>query len=321
MKLSIFNPILNNLSLEEMLATLNKMGVTSLELGVGGYPGTAHINAKDIIKSQSEIDELKSLLAKYNIAICAISVHGNALHPNETVAQSYHEDYVAACILAGKMGVDTVITFSGCPGDSEGAKYPNWVVCPWPEDFLTILDYQWAKLISYWKGAADIARDNNVKYIALEMHPGFCVYNPSTLLRLREAVGDIIGANFDPSHLIWQSIDPVSAIRSLRGAIYHFHAKDTAINPDICRVNGVLDTRHYSDEFNRSWIFRTVGYGSSVELWKNMISTLQTIGYNRAVSIEHEDSLMMPMEGLTKAVKFLREILIDQDKPSSINWA
>lgn len=321
MNLSIFNPIMNNLSCEDMLAALKAMGVSHLELGVGGYPGTAHANARELVNSPAKVSELKSLLAKYNVTLSALSVHGNALHPDKATAKAFHDDFVAACKLASMLGVDTIVTFSGCPGDSEGGKYPNWVVCPWPEDFLKVLEYQWGVMVSYWRDAALIATDNNVKHIALEMHPGFCVYNPETLLRLRAAVGDIIGANFDPSHLIWQGIDMVSAIRALKGAIYHFHAKDTAINPDICKVNGVLDTRHYGDEFNRSWIFRTVGYGTTVETWRAMMSALQTIGYNKAISIEHEDSLMMPMEGLTKAVEFLRGIIINGDKPSSINWA
>ena len=81
-------------------------------------------------------------------------------------------------------------------------------------------------LIPYWKKTAEFARNHGVTKIAFEMHPGFCVYNPETILRIREAVGETIGANFDPSHLIWQGIDPVAAIRALEGAIYHFHAKD-----------------------------------------------------------------------------------------------
>ena len=90
-----------------------------------------------------------------------------------------------AVLLAEKMGVDTVIGFSGCPGDQENAKYPNWVTCPWPDDFLSILDWQWnQKLIPYWKETAAFAVAHNVPHIAFEMHPGFCVYNPKTCLRL-----------------------------------------------------------------------------------------------------------------------------------------
>ena len=153
------------------------------------------------------------------------------------------------------------------------------------------------------------------------MHPGFCVYNPETLLRLRAAVGDVIGANFDPSHLVWQGIDPVAAIRALGGAIYHFHAKDTKIDAYNTAVNGVLDTNHYGDEIGRSWIFRTVGYGNGLDYWRDMISNLRLVGYDRVMSIEHEDSLMTTDEGLEKAVAFLKDSIIEAPKPTGMHWA
>ena len=175
-------------------------------------------------------------------------------------------------------------------------------------------------LIPYWKKAAEIAESYGVKKIAFELHPGFCVYNPMTLLRLREAVGDIIGAIFDPSHLIWQGIDPVAALRELKGAVYHFHAKDTRIDKYNTAVNGVLDTRSFENMNDRSWVFRTIGYGSDTMLWKDMISTLRQIGYDGAVSIEHEDGLMSPREGLEKAVTFLKDILIFE-QPGTMWWS
>ena len=160
---------------------------------------------------------------------------------------------------------------------------------------------------------AEFCLAHKVTKIAFEMHPGFCVYNPETLLRLRAAVGDIIGANFDPSHLIWQGIDPVAAIRELQGAIYHFHAKDTKIDKYNTAKFGVLDTKHYSDEIHRSWIFRSVGYGNDELYWKDIVSNLRLVGYDYALSIEHEDSLMSQNEGLTKAVNTLKNVLITED--------
>ena len=224
-------------------------------------------------------------------------------------------------MLCEQLNVDTLITFSGCPGDSDSSKYPNWVTCPWPEDFLEILKYQWEeKLIPYWKKACSFANKHGVNKIALEMHPGFCVYNPETLLKLRAAVGETIGANFDPSHLFWQGINPIEAIKALKGAIYHFHAKDTNIDMQNTSANGVLDTKHYSELLSRSWVFRTVGYGHDMKVWKDMISTLKMVGYDGAISIEHEDSLMSITEGLTKAVEFLKELLI-YESAGDMWWA
>ena len=176
-------------------------------------------------------------------------------------------------------------------------------------------------LIPYWKEACAFANAHGVTRIALEMHPGFCVYNPATLLRLREAVGPTIGANLDPSHLFWQGIDPVAAARALAGAIYHVHAKDTKIDSYNTAENGVLDIRHYSDELHRAWVFRTVGYGHDRSFWCNFISNLRLCGYDRVLSIEHEDSYMTLDEGLEKAVAFLNDVMIHQPKPTTMAWA
>ena len=197
------------------------------------------------------------------------------------------------------------------------------MVCPWPDDFSEVVKWQWEeKLIPYWKEKAAFARAHHVHKLAMEMHPGFCVYNPETALRLRAAVGEEIGVNFDPSHLIWQGIDPSFAIRVLgkEGAIFHFHAKDTKIDPYNSRLNGVLDTKPYADEINRSWIFRTCGYGNGESYWKDMISNLVLTGYDHVLSIEHEDSLMTVEEGLDKAIGFLKNVLT-HEKLDKIWWA
>lgn len=321
MKLSVFSPVLADKSLVDAVKYLKTLGVDSMEMGCGGYPGTAHLNARELVKNKALAAEKKAIFDDNGMEICALSSHGNPLHPNKEIAKSYHEDYLAAFELAGMWGVDTVIGFSGCPGDCDDSKYPNWVTCAWPEDFLAVKEYQWEKLIAYWQKTAAAAADFGVKKIAFEMHPGFCVYNPESLMTLRNAVGDIIGANFDPSHLIWQGIDPVAAIRYLNRAIYHFHAKDTKVDDRNTAINGVLDLKHYSDELNRSWIFRTVGYGTGADKWKDMFSALNLVGYNGAVSIEHEDSLMTCKEGLEKAVRFLQGILIEEPKPGKMFWA
>ena len=213
-----------------------------------------------------------------------------------------------------------VSRFSGCPGDSPTGKRPNWVTCPWPDDFSEIVQWQWeARVIPYWKREAKYAADRGIK-IGFEMHPGFVVYNSETLLRLREACGRNIGANFDPSHLFWQGMDPIACLRTLRDCIWHVHAKDCIIDAANTAVNGVLDTKHYGDEINRSWIFRTVGYGHGEEFWRNFVSTLRMIGYDGVLSIEHEDSLMSLDEGFTKAVAFLQGILL-REKLGGMWWA
>lgn len=314
MQLGVMSPVFGGYTLEEALNFLKDNGVHQLEIGGGGYPGDKHLNPAELLDNPKKAVAFQKLLNKYDITLSAIACHGNPLHPNKEIAAKFDSDFRSAILAAELLGVDTIIGFSGCPGDSENSEYPNWVTCPWPDDFLTILNWQWEeKIIPYWKDMAVFAENHGIKKIAFEMHPGFAVYNPKTLLRLREAVGDIIGANVDPSHLFWQGIDPVQAIRELEGAIYHFHAKDTRIDKYNTAKNGVLDTKNYSDVAGRSWSFRTVGYGHGAEVWRDIISTLRTVGYNGAISIEHEDALMSPEEGLTKAMRFLQEILINGD--------
>ena len=314
MKLSVLTVAVQNMSLEDAVKYLSEQGVQALELGTGGYTNKNHLNPDVYLNDDKKLEEVKELLKKYNMTISALSCHGNAVHPVKEIADGYHADFEKTVLLAEKLGVETIVTFSGCPGGSPEDKTPNWVTCPWPDDFLGVLDYQWNEvLIPYWKKAAAFAESHGVKKIAFEMHPGFCVYNPYTLLKLRAAVGDILGANFDPSHLVWQGMDPVEAIKELKGAIYHFHAKDTRIDTANTAKNGVLDTRHYGNILERSWVFRTIGYGNDYKYWKDMISTLKVCGYDGAISIEHEDALMSPNEGLEKAIAFLKDVLIFEE--------
>ena len=175
--------------------------------------------------------------------------------------------------------------------------------------------------IPYWKKQVKFAADHGVRKIALEAHPGFLVYNPETMLKLRDATeSNVLGANFDPSHFFWQGIDPVKAVRKLAGAIHHVHAKDTGLYPVNADYDGYLDTKPYSDEKNRAWIFRTVGYGHGADFWTDFVSTLRMTGYDGALSMEHEDSLMTPNEGLRKGVEFLKGVILCEAK-GKVTWA
>ena len=313
MKLGVFTVPLGGMPLDDACRFLAEKGVQMVEIGCGGCPGNAHCDAEALLADEQKRQEFLDTVHKHGLEISALSCHGNPVHPNKDIAKSFDEDMRKAVLLAEKLGVHQINTFSGCPGDCETAKYPNWVTCPWPNDFGEILEWQWNEvLIPYWKDLVAFAKAHGVNKIALELHPGFCVYNTESLLRLREAVGPEIGANFDPSHLIWQGMDPVACIRKLGDAIFHFHAKDTKIDKYNTAVNGVLDNKPYGDEINRSWIFRTIGYGNDNAYWKEIISNLRMVGYDYAISIEHEDSLMSQNEGLSKAVSFLKNVILTE---------
>jgi len=320
MKLGVFTTLLSNRSLEDSLQYFQDLGIEMVEIGTGGYPGNAHANPAELLADEAKLAAFQKTIADYGLPISALSVHANPVHPDKAVAKAFDDDIRATILLAEKLSVTNINTFSGCPGDSEGSKYPNWVTCPWPNDFGDILQWQWQEvLIPYWKNLVAFAKAHGVTKIGLEPHPGFCVYNTETVLKLREAVGPEIGANLDPSHLIWQGMDPVQVIRALGDAIFHFHAKDTKIDAANTAVNGVLDVKPYGDEIHRSWVFRAVGYGNGQSFWRDVISNLRMVGYDYAVSIEHEDSLMSQNEGLSKAVATLKDAIISET-PAAMWW-
>ncbi len=319
MKLGVLTVMFGDRPFEDACKYLSERGVQAIEIGCGGYPGKAHCDPEVLLHDEKAFEKFMNTISKYNLEVSALSAHGNGVHPNPEIAAKFNADFDNAILLAEKMGVKTVNTFSGCPGGSPEDKMPNWVTCAWPEDYLQILDYQWNEvLIPYWKKKVEFAKQHHVERIAFEMHPGFCVYNPETMLRIRAAVGPELGANFDPSHLVWQGIDPVVAIKELKDCMFHFHAKDTRIDKYNVAKNGVLDTKHYGQVADRAWVFRSVGYGNSTYYWKEIVSALRTIDYDFVMSIEHEDSLMTPEEGLNKAIATLKEAMTFEGK--AVMW-
>jgi sugar phosphate isomerase/epimerase len=318
MKVGVFTPLLSQLPLETVLQKLKALDIDTVELATGNYTGNAHCKLS-MLENAAEFAEFKKLIAAYGMTISALSCHGNPLHPDKAIAKEHADVSRKTVLLAEKLGVPTVVDFSGCPGDSPQSTAPNWVTCPWPPDFLRVLDYQWNEVVTpYWTEMGAFAAAHNVK-IAIEMHPGFVVHSPETMLHLRAIAGPAVGANLDPSHLFWQGINPIEAIRVLGDAIHYVHAKDTQIFTANLPRTGVLDTKPYTDERNRGWVFRTVGYGHGADWWKEFISTLRLYGYDNVLSIEHEDSLMSAEEGLTKAARFLQQIVI-RDKPGAAWW-
>lgn len=307
MKIGVVANVLQDKSLAEALKIFREMGIERFEPGCGGFAGKAHVNPEHLLTNPDALEEFCGTVQESGMSISALSCHGNPVHPDAAKAKAYHEDMLNTVRLAQKLDIDTITCFSGCPGDCENSRHPNWVTCAWPDDNLEILKYQWDEvLIPYWKNFVKIAGEYGVNKIAFELHPGFCVYNVDTFKRLRDAVGPELGVNFDPSHLLWQCMDPALVIREFKGMIYHVHAKDVRIDKYNTAINGVLDTKHYSDEAHRSWIFRTVGYGNDLSYWKNIFSELRLIGYDGTISIEHEDSLMNCMEGLQHAVDMVK---------------
>lgn len=315
MKLGVFTVLFSQKNLDEMLDYVKEAGLSAVEIGTGCYPGNAHCNLDFLLENEEERNKYLTKVTSRGLFISAFSCHGNPISPDSAFADESHQILMKTLKLASLMEVSVVNCFSGVAGDQEEAKYPNWPVAPWPNEYGDILKWQWEeKLIPYWKEVGQYAKEHNVK-IGLELHGGFLVHTPYTLLKLREETCDAIGANFDPSHLWWQGIDPVAAIKILgkANAIHHFHAKDTYIDQDNVNMYGLTDMQPYGDVQTRAWTFRSVGCGHSLQVWSDMMSALRTYGYDYVVSIEHEDPIMSIEEGFARAIKNLKSVLIEEE--------
>ncbi len=320
MRIGVFTALWARLSFEEALDKAAGIGLQAVELGAGGLAGTPHCPVDELLESEGKRQAFLDAVHKRGLIISALSCHDNPLHPNRAIAEKADRDFRKAVRLAALLGVPVVNTFSGCPGGSPDDVSINWITCPWPPEFTAMLQYQWEEVaIPYWHRAAAFATDHGIK-VALEMHPGMIVYNVDTLLRLRQAVGPVIGSNFDPSHLFWNGVDPVAAIRKLGPAIFHMHGKDVYVDPFNVAINGCNDNKPYTRIPERSWTFRSIGYGHDVRVWKDIVSALRLVGYDYVISIEHEDGLMSSNEGLTKGLAVLKEACI-YELAGEMYWA
>ena len=319
MKLGVMAALFGGMKLDDALDYCQRLGLDAIELPAGAYPGDPW-KLGGIHKDKAKLKQLKAKIADRGLKVEGIAVHGNPVHPNKRIAAAHQQEHRNGVLLAAELGT-VLVNFSGCPGGAPGDKTPNWVTCPWPDDFSAIADYQWNKvIIPFWKKENTFAAKHGVK-IAFEAHPGFVVHNPEDIVRLRKAAGKNLGANLDPSHFFWQGIDPVEAARYLGAnkCIFHVHAKDCAIDPRNSGIVGNLDIKSYGDLKGRSWVFRTVGYGHGDAFWKPFVSMLRVYGYDGVISIEHEDSLMSLNEGFEKAVEYLKGVIL-REKVGAAWW-
>lgn len=320
MRIGVFTALFGNLSFEAALDRAVAAGVSAVEIGAGGYPGQPHCPVDELLASESARQKYMEAITSRGLILSAFSVHANPVSPDKAEAQKADEDFRQAVRLAELLQVPVINAFSGLPAGSAKDTMPNWVTCPWPPHFLKILDYQWNEVtIPYWHKAGKFAQEHGLK-VAFEMHPGMLVYNVETLLRLRSAVGLVLGCNFDPSHLFWNGVDPVAAIRALGEAIFHVHGKDCYVDHLNIAVNGCNDNKPYDQIAKRAWTFRSIGYGHEAKTWKDIISALRLVGYDYVISIEHEDAMMSIDEGLAKGVAMLKEAGMFET-PGKMFWA
>ncbi|MFW6017300.1 MAG: sugar phosphate isomerase/epimerase family protein [Halapricum sp.] len=319
MDVGVLTVPLGDQSRESAFEYLADLGVDAVELGCGGYPGAGHVDRSALLSDPDARAALREDLEAYDLRVSAFATHNNPLHPDEERAVEADRELREAIELADLLDVGTVTCFSGLPAGGPNDEVPNWVTAPWPGEHADAHEYQWRVATDYWADLAKYADGHDVD-LAIEMHPNMLIYEPTGLLALRDRTNERVGANFDPSHLYWQGIAITDAIRLLGDAIHHVHAKDTRIYDAQARTKGVLDMTSYDEVSDRSWIFRSVGYGHGEDHWRDVVSTLRMVGYDGALSIEHEDALTSAGEGLEKGVELLKQVVFEE-QPGDTFWA
>ena len=296
---------------DTMLGVAARLEMDMLEFGCGNWSSAPHIDLDGMLESATARREFLAKLADNDIAISALNCSGNPVHPGDEGRR--HDEVTRKTIrLARLLAVDRVVMMSGCPG-APGDRHANWITTEWPPEVREIVRWQWEEvLIPYWRNLTSYSRDQGVPHLCLELHGYQNVYSVATLKRLRDAVGDTVGANLDPSHLMWMGADPLAAARALGDAIYYVHAKDTRIEPSIAGVNGVIDTQPGSAYESRAWNYITLGRGHDESWWRGFVSTLADVGYDGVLSIEHEDPAMSAVEGVEESVALLQRVIVDR---------
>ncbi len=309
MRIGMVTDSLGSLPFDELLETAANLGIETLEFGCGGWSSAPHLNLDSLLESKSERDNFVAKLCDHGLEISALNCSGNQLAPGE---RGRDNDQVVRKTfkLANMLGVRRIVMMSGLPGAGPDAKHANWFITAWPPEVHESLRYQWEDVaIPYWRELVKEAQENGIEKLCIEQHASQLVYNTATLLRLRDAVGEMVGVNFDPSHALWMGGDPLRAIPHLRGAIYHVHAKDTRVDPQLSEINTRLETKSNDKVSERSWNYVTLGYGHDERWWRDFVILLRQNSYDDVLSIEHEDFNLPPLVGVEKSVDLLRSVL------------
>ena len=307
MKIGLVSDCLGGQSFDELLDSCVKLGIEQVELGVGNWSSAPHVDLDGLLESEAKRDEMKGKLKDHGLSISAFNCSGNPLayEKDMDVTKKTFE-------LAQMLGVKKIVMMSGLPAGCKGDKTPVWITTSWPPETQDILDYQWNEVaIPEWKNIVKMAEDCGIEKIALENHGMQLVYNPETLLRLREAVGPMVGMNLDPSHLFWMGGDPIEAARVLgeHGAIYHIHGKDSRPERRCWQPNGMLDTKPIDAFARRAWNYVAVGAGHDAKWWKEFFSVVRMSGYDDEISLEMEDLTLSMLDGHLASLRVLREAL------------
>lgn len=317
MRIGLFTDSLRDRPLEDALRDAADVGITDIELGTGNWSPAPHVDLAALLVDEDARTQLRAQLDRHGLDLVALNASGNILHP--VTGPGQREVLEATIRLAGLLEVPTVVAMSGLPA-AHGDSYPNWITTAWPLENHDILAYQWELATRVWTEIVALADASGVQTIALELHPHQLVYNPRSYLRLREAVGDRVSINLDPSHLMWLGAEPIDVIHSLgglSGAIGHVHAKDTLILPQA-RINTTLETLPFEQVADRAWNYITLGEGhpDGIDYWTRFVAALANAGYDGVLSIEHEDEARPRLDGVIDSIRILQAAIAAQTTPA-----
>jgi len=311
-ELGLYTDSVKHLTFDAALDLAARIGATGIEIATGGQSSAPHLRIDSLLSDARARASFAEAFVSRGLRIAALNCSAWPLHP---IHGDRHVELIRSTIrLAGELGIRKIVTMSGNPGDGGGSTAVNFTWYPWPVDSMALLDRQWAAALELWVELGAYAAAHGVEKLAFELHPLHLVYNVPTLRRMREAVGPIIGANLDPSHLFWQQMDPLAVIDALGPAVYHVHLKDTELVSGEVDIAGVLDQRPFSDPAHRAWVFRAVGSVRQQPFWSAFIAALARVGYDDVLSIENEDVSLPAEAGVEQAAAFVRPLLAERPR-------
>lgn len=310
MRLALVTEGMIHRSLPDLMDWLDEFApdVRGLEIGTGGYSPLAH---SPLDLSSVERRAWAATIMDRGFRIAAFNVSGNPLHPNGGIAARHDADLRRTIALAAELGIDRIVAMSGTPAAGpEPSSAPHFAANAWLPDYAGVADWQFDNRVRpYWEGINElIARTSPGLLVCLELHPGAFVFNVATFERLH-AVAPSIGANLDPSHLFWQRMDPLKVIERLGSLIGYAHAKDVRFVDHELELNGLLDNRWPGDAAHIGWDFAAVGHGAQdATWWVQFAAALERDTSAQTLSIEHEDRLVSPDDGVAASAALLVEI-------------